>query len=92
MPDEQVRRWKVVLKPEGKNPGTDDEKNEGGMVVQLLDGAGNFRQEVTRVAYARRHSRNPDADFDEQLRIEWDKAKAACDLLNEQLMGDGALA
>lgn len=92
MPDDG-KRWKVVLKPEGdRNAVNEDEKNEGGIVVQLLDTAGNYRQEVSRVGYARRHSRNPDVPFDDQLKTEWDKAKVACDLLNEQLLNaEGAL-
>lgn len=87
-----MAEWKIVLRPEGKNPGEQEERNEGGMVIELMDGDGYRRQEVSRVAFARRNSRNPDVGFEEQLRAEWAKANEAVGLLNEQLRGEaGAL-
>lgn len=84
--------WKIVVKPEGKNPGGADDTNEGGMVLYLHDGSAHQRQEVSRVAFARRHSRNPDVPFKNQLDVEMEKARTAVGVLNEQLAGAGDLA
>jgi hypothetical protein len=97
--------WRIVVEPEGKNPGappppvegaeqTDEipqGTNEGGMIVYLADDGGHSKREVSRVAWVRRNGANPDVAFHEQLRAEVDKAKQAIDLINELTAGAGQL-
>lgn len=96
-------KWKIVLEPEGRNPGPNveqgkDPQNTGGMVIYLLpDNAGGYgappKQEVSRVAFIRDPAicANPDVPFAEQLRKEIAKARTSVELLNEQLVGSGEL-
>lgn len=107
--------WKVVVEPQGNNPGTQTAKkkkgvvdrakeavgsssssepeqglNEGGMIVYVTN-ANGAKQEVSRVGFVRRNSKNPKVPFDKQLRAEIDKARAAVGALNEQFVGTGEL-
>lgn len=95
--------WKVIFEPQGKNPGRltklagritgvaddPDGQNVGGIVVLVTNGS--TRQEVSRVAYVRSNSKNPDTSFNEQLSRETQKARDACDLLNGTLASCGEL-
>jgi hypothetical protein len=94
--------WKVLVEPEGRNPGPPPEgeeppkegaqgTNQGGMVVYLT-GAHGGRHEVARVAWVRRNSKNPDTAFEEQLRAEVDKAKKAVEVMEELTAGASELA
>lgn len=71
--------WAVTLRPVASNEG----KNTGGIMVALTDGDAEF--EVVRVAYARRNSKNPDAEFGEQLDAEIEKAQRCAEALNDML-------
>lgn len=82
--------WQIVVKPVGANPGKQDGKNEGGVVVELVTGRG-AREEVKRVAFERGNSTNPDVPFDDQLDDTLKIARKACDVVNELLGEQGAL-
>jgi hypothetical protein len=104
MTEESTKKWRVVAEPVGNNPGklakavaekglpsgTKRGVNEGGMVVYVSDGA-SYKQEVARVAWIRRHSKNPGKSFNEQLAMVVAAAREACDLLNGTLAGSGEL-
>lgn len=79
--------WRVQFKPEERN---DYERNEGGMIISVTNGS--VTQEVTRVAFVRRNSKNPKNTYEKQLKHEVGKARTSCELLNEQLSGIGTLA
>lgn len=79
--------YKIMAEPLGSN---DEEKNTGGIVIYLLNGR-QYRQEVSRVGYARQHTKNKKVDFEAQLEIELSKARFAVKILNEQLDGSGEL-
>lgn len=89
--------WKIVVDIEGKNPGDakeDDESqgiNQGGFVIFAQLGDGYGRREVSRVAFIRRNSANPDVSFAEQLGIEMTKAKEAVAAANELFANAGTL-
>lgn len=81
--------WNIMVEPvEGNTTGT-DEKNEGGMAVFLI--SGSAKQEFSRVAFSRRHSRNPNTSFRRQMEDERDKARDALVVLNEQCQNGGIL-
>lgn len=82
-----ANEYNIVVEPEGEN---DDSKNAVGFVL-YLDGFGSYRKEVSRVAFVRRNSKNPNTSFEDQLAHEVDKARAAVKVLNEQLTGAGEL-
>lgn len=71
--------WTVVVQPRTDNLG----KNKGGLVVALTDG--DASHEVSRVAYVRRNSKNPDVEFGDQLDAEIEKAQRAADAVNDYL-------
>lgn len=76
--------WSVIVRPVEAN--SEGEENMGGLVIYLADGTDDGQEyEVTRVAYARRASRNPDVSFEDQLRIEIGKAEEAAASMNELL-------
>lgn len=86
-------QWSVVLDPIGRNPDTDDEaerepENMGGMVIYLEDADGR-REELSRVAFVRRASKNPDVSFEDQLDAELEKADMACAALNRATLRKG---
>lgn len=83
--------WKVVVEPRGDNDEDTPEKNHGGMVIYLQQGNGP-KQEVTRVAFARRNSKNPKDSFKVRMKREHAKAQEAADFLNEKAASAGALA
>lgn len=70
--------WAVVLHPESNNEAG---RNLSGIIVCLTDGA--YTHEVARVAFAREHSRNPKAEFQEQLSSVIHRATTAADAMNE---------
>ena len=92
---------RVLVEPQGRNPGPLPEgeeapegtqgTNQGGMII-YISGSDFGRQEVARVAWVRRNSKNPDVPFADQLRAEVDKAKQAIDVINELTAGAGELA
>jgi hypothetical protein len=82
--------WEIHVEPVGKNPGLLDKakaaiqsnaENTGGMVIYLTNGS--MKHEVSRVAFVRRASKNPNADFQTQLATEVAKAREAAKTLNE---------
>lgn len=77
--------WSIKLKPEGSNDNY--ERNEGGMIIQLTNSRSfdSSPQEVSRVAFVRRNSNNPDVSYEHQVKLEVDKARASCELLNEMV-------
>jgi hypothetical protein len=84
--------WKVVFAVEEGNPAVDRPEvaeNGGGMVVYVTDGS--MRREVTRVAFVREHSKNPDVLYEDQLDAEVRKAQKSVDLLNAQFEQAGVL-
>lgn len=84
--------WQILARPEGKNPGAEEGKNEGGFVIELaLVGGGGAREEVTRVAFERANSSHPDVSFHDQLDHEMGKAKKAIEVLEELTADAGTL-
>jgi hypothetical protein len=86
--------WRIVVRPEGNNPGTDDDedpKNTGGLVVYLDGGGYNGRQEVSRVAWVRENSLHPDVPFDEMLEAVIHRARTAVAKINELFEDAGNL-
>lgn len=78
-----MKEWTVICEPVANNePG---KKNRGGLRVILTDG--DREHELSRVAFARRNSRNPDESFVVQLQHELDKAYEVAATVNE-LMGE----
>jgi len=53
-----------------------------GLIIYIADGVG-FEKEVSRVAWARRDSANPDAAFSEKLDEELQKAEEAAEVANK---------
>jgi hypothetical protein len=89
--------WKVVMRPEGRNPAPDPDaedgsqgRNEGGMVIYLENGG--VREEVGRVAFERANSTHPEVEFKDQLRVEVGKAQDAVAALAELMADAGTLA
>lgn len=94
-------KWQVVMEPHGNNPGfikraaaeagiTDaNPENTGGIIIYIQNGT--EKHEVSRVAFVRRASKNPDMSFKKQLRHEKEKADAAVAALNELFDGAGQL-
>jgi hypothetical protein len=84
--------WEIVVEPQGNNPGfldqakaklekQEDVENTGGMIIYLSNG--QQKQELSRVAYIRRNSKNPEVKFQDQLAQEVTKAREAVKVLNE---------
>ena len=72
----------------GNEPGVD---NVGGIIVLITNGT--TTQEVSRVAWVRRASENPEVPFKEQLDREIQKANEAAATLNEVAdAAEGSLA
>lgn len=86
-------KWDIVCKPEGKtvykNPDGDDDEgqNMGAMRVLLVNV--DFEDEVARVAFVRRNSKNPDTPYDEMLTKVINMARTSVDLLNTQFASSG---
>lgn len=86
-----MTKYRIVARPRGENK---DGKNLGGIVVLLLkDGEdpSDNGQELGRVAFDRSQSKNPNVDFEAQLKIEVDKAKAAITQINALFQEAGQL-
>jgi hypothetical protein len=76
----EVRPWRVALAAVdevGEKRGRGRNKNMSGIAVTLTDG--DEEVFVARVAFARRNSRHPEADFAEQLEAETDLCHVARD-------------
>lgn len=73
--------WTVIAEPVAANPSATD-GNEGGLIIKLKRGD-DEEFETTRVGYVRRNSKNPDVDFDVQLKIEMGRADIAASILND---------
>ena len=82
--------WQIAVKPQGENPGKEEGRNDGGMIVYLL-GPNGLREEVKRVAFVRENSNRPDMPFDEALADTMRTARAAVDTVNELLSEQGQL-
>lgn len=86
--------YKIVCKPEGKYADRKDDEgedeNRSAMIVALVD-EGATKQEVCRVGFVRRNTKHPDVSFQDQLTESLGTARAAAQILNEQLAGDGDL-
>lgn len=93
--DQQERGpWGIVVDPVGKNPGklkkaaqeagigTPHDENIGGMIVSVQNTQTGRKDEVSRVAFVRRASKNPKVAFKTQLDKEVAKAKDAVEVLN----------
>lgn len=80
-----------MAEPQGRPP--ENVKNTGGMVIHLYNVAKpEFPlQEVARVAFDRKNSKNPRRDYTPQLAATMKTAQSSIDLLNHQLMGTGEL-
>jgi hypothetical protein len=86
-----VRPWSVALDavadedewPPDRRRRPRVKRNLSGIVVSLTDGEEYV--EVSRVAFVRRNSRNPEAEFPVQLEAEIEKAELAAEALNEWL-------
>lgn len=82
--------WQIVVRPEGKNPGSEEGRNEGGMVVSLKGSNGGM-EEIQRVAWVRENSTNPRVTFAAQLDDVMAKAKKAVEVLDELTADAGTL-
>lgn len=91
-PAAPVPVWEAALRPEGNNR---DGINKGGMIVLLKhNGTGSMgarEAEIGGVAFERANSLHPSVSYDNQLDIEWGKAKKSVELLNELFAGAGKL-
>lgn len=83
--------WVILARPEGKNPGSEEGRNEGGIVIELALSGGSAREEVSRVAFTRANSVHPEVEFSDMLSIEMAKAKEAAEMLNELTADAGVL-
>lgn len=85
-----MAEWTVTCEPvEGNTTGT-DKKNEGGLIVKLVrltidPGGETKREEVehSRVAFARKNSKQPKKKFDEALKAEIETARHAAEETNK---------
>lgn len=82
--------WQIIVRPEGKNPGSEEGRNEGGMFVGLKGDTGGV-EEIQRVAWVRENSSNPRVPFDAQLDDVMEKAKKAVAVLQELTADAGTL-
>jgi hypothetical protein len=86
-----VRPWSVALDavadedewPADRRRRPRVRRNLSGIIISLSDGEEHV--EVSRVAFVRRNSRNPEAEFASQLEAEIEKAELAADELNSWL-------
>lgn len=89
--------WNIIGQPVGRWIEPDDETDD-----EATDSNGNYlnnshmaivlvrqgqREVISRVAFIRRLSRNPDVPFDQQVKAEIEKARKARDAMAE-LLGD----
>lgn len=81
-------KWSIVAEPQARNTGG---KNEGGIVLYVVNPSGGGKSEVSRVAFIRRNSKNPKNSLAVQLQREVARARTAVDILNSQLSGTGEL-
>lgn len=65
--------------------------NIGGFVIALENATGT-RHEISRVAFIRRVSKNPEVSFEDALDAELKKAEKAAKKLDEYLAGSGNLS
>jgi hypothetical protein len=90
-------KWRIMWRPEGKNGevGSAEAKNGGGLAIYLVpvdrSNVDLGKQEVSRVAFVRRNSKNPSVSLEAKLAEEVNKARVALKILNEQFDGTGEL-
>lgn len=79
-------KYQIVYKPEGKyadRPNDDGEgENRSCVIVRLTNGT--YTEDICRVGFARRNTKNPDVSFGEMLDRMITSARKAVVLLNEQ--------
>lgn len=88
--EEQRKRWRLPWQRPAADADAVDDTNMGALVITLDDGSDHPRQEVCRVGYARRHTRNPDVAFGAQLAVSLDVAREAREVLNKLFADEGA--
>lgn len=81
--------WQIVADVLGKNPGEQEERNEGGVVIYVE--ANGRREEVERVAFVRENSANPEVSFDDQVEATMAKARRAIAVVEELSANAGTL-
>lgn len=87
--------WELSMAPHGANPGSEEGRNEGGMVVYLInrtDSGVAGKEEVGRVAWERQNSTHPDVEFNDQLDAYVERARHAIRVLAELTETAGELA
>lgn len=82
--------WRIVCKPEGHNPGSEEGRNEGGMVVYVSAGTGG-REEIGRVAFERANSTHPDVSYADQLSTFMEAARETIRLMEDLRGEEGVL-
>jgi hypothetical protein len=82
--------WRIECRPEGHNPGTEDGRNEGGMVVYVVGGAGG-REEIGRVAFERNNSTHPDVTYADQLSTYMEAARETIRMITDLQAEAGVL-
>lgn len=79
-----MKEWSVVLRPvaaEVKLKGSRNKSKVKGLALMLTDGY--QESEISRVAFQRPASNNPDEDFIAVLDIKLDQAQDVVELMNE---------
>lgn len=79
--------WKLTADPVEHSA----DKNDGGIVISLLDLKTSSKTEIGRVGFERSASLNPYVSYEDQLDIEVAKARKSIELLNELTAGAGSL-
>lgn len=80
--------WRIICRPEGKNPGcldpgSEEDKNMGAMIVLLTSDMNADEQEIARVGWIRRNTRNPDVTLEDMLPRVLDTARLVATTLND---------
>lgn len=83
--------WRIVCKPQGHNPGSEEGRNEGGMVVYVTTTGGGGREEIGRVAFERANSTHPDVSYADQLSTFMAAARETIRVMEELRDESGAL-
>lgn len=90
--------WQIVCTPDGRNPGVrpgedgppTESKNFGSMIVSLRNE--DAEHEVSRVAFVRQNSINPDTAFRPALLDVIERAEICVDTLRKYCSDSGDLA
>ena len=73
--------YRIECRPEGHNPGTQEGRNEGGMVVYVVGTTG--REEIGRVAFERQNSTHPDVTYADQLSTFMEAARETIRMIED---------